>query len=68
MAHPAGGHTQRFWLLEAGGGWRLAVVGEERETRDGHYVYTAVRWMEGGGGGGMAAEGRESRCTCSHRG
>ncbi|GLI68261.1 hypothetical protein VaNZ11_012616 [Volvox africanus] len=41
-ANPDGTHTQRFFLLDQFGNWHLAVVGEERETRDGHYLYKAT--------------------------
>ncbi|GLC72914.1 hypothetical protein PLESTF_001309200 [Pleodorina starrii] len=40
--NPDGTHTQRFFLLDQYGVWHLAVVGEERETRDGHYLYKAT--------------------------
>ncbi|GLC36801.1 hypothetical protein PLESTM_000503300 [Pleodorina starrii] len=41
-ANPDGTHTQRFFLLDQYGVLHLAVVGEERETRDGHYLYKAT--------------------------
>ncbi|GIL79408.1 hypothetical protein Vretifemale_8693 [Volvox reticuliferus] len=41
-ANPDGTHTQRFFLLDQYGNWHLAVMGEERETRDGHYLYRAT--------------------------
>ncbi|GFR52865.1 hypothetical protein Agub_g15493, partial [Astrephomene gubernaculifera] len=41
-ANPDGTHTQRFFLLDQYGNWHLAVLGEERETRDGHYLYSAT--------------------------
>lgn len=34
---------QRYYLLDQYGTWHVAVVGEERDTKDGHYIYKAVR-------------------------
>ncbi len=41
---PRGGQKVVHYSLEDQHGVQhLAVVGEERDTRDGHYLYTAVR-------------------------
>uniref|UniRef100_A0A7S1XD89 TFIIS N-terminal domain-containing protein n=1 Tax=Tetraselmis chuii TaxID=63592 RepID=A0A7S1XD89_9CHLO len=39
FSHPDGRRAIRFYLVEPSGEERLAVTGEEREARDGHYVY-----------------------------
>lgn len=39
FSHPDGRRSIRFFLEDASGAEVLAVMGEERETRDGHYVY-----------------------------
>lgn len=50
--HSADGSQRlaHYFLEDQHGRQHLAVVGEERETRDGHYLYSAV----GCGGGGRA--------------
>ena len=38
----------RFYLLNASGKATLAVLGEERDTRDGHYTYRKEPTFAGG--------------------
>ncbi|KAK9831074.1 hypothetical protein WJX74_002366 [Apatococcus lobatus] len=38
---PDGRRSTKWWLVDNEGHEHLAVTGEERETRDGHYVYSA---------------------------
>lgn len=40
---PDGRRCNKWVLIDQHGGEHLAVVGLERDTRDGHYTYTAVR-------------------------
>lgn len=40
--HDDGRRCNLWYLVDEMGCEQLAVVGEERETRDGHYQYTAV--------------------------
>ena len=37
----SGQRINKWYLVDAAGAERLAVVGHERETRDGHYSYRA---------------------------
>ena len=57
VAAPDGRRSVRFYLVRGGGGGggggaggapELAAWGEERETRDGHYVYRRAEGFEGG--------------------
>jgi hypothetical protein len=40
--NPEGTHTQRWFLEDQNGNWHLAVIGQERDTRDGHYQYSTT--------------------------
>lgn len=42
VQHEDGRKANHFYLLDVMGGEHLAVVGEERDTRDGHYLYRAM--------------------------
>lgn len=42
LADDTGRHVLRYWLVDTSGGEHLAVVGEEKDTRDGHYAYHTV--------------------------
>ncbi|KAK9819255.1 hypothetical protein WJX81_004801 [Elliptochloris bilobata] len=42
LAPEGGPRLQRWWLQDARGGEVLAALGEERENRDGHYIYRAA--------------------------
>jgi len=39
--HSDGHRGQKWFLVDESGHEQLAVVAEERETRDGHYIYKA---------------------------
>lgn len=39
---PDGRRINRWYLVDQHGSAHLAVIGVERDTRDGHYTYTAV--------------------------
>ena len=40
---PDGRRINRWYLLDQHGSTHLAVIGIERDTKDGHYTYSAVR-------------------------
>lgn len=42
VQHEDGRRANHFYLVDALGGEHLAAVGEERDTRDGHYLYRAM--------------------------
>lgn len=41
--YPDGRRCNRWYLIDQHGGSHLAVIGVERDTKDGHYSYSAVR-------------------------
>jgi len=41
--YPDGRRCNRWYLIDQHGGSHLAVIGVERDTKDGHYNYSAVR-------------------------
>ncbi len=43
-----GRRCNKWYLMDQHGVEHLAVIGEERDTRDGHYTYRAVRRRDGG--------------------
>jgi hypothetical protein len=45
-AYPDGRRCNRWYLMDQHGDSHLAVIGIERDTKDGHYHYSAVRgWL-----------------------